>query len=187
MLPLNRLIELLKKQKPDSRFVVFLDEFDEINESLYRIGELANTFFLNLRTLSSKRNIAFVLIGAERMPFVMESQGEKLNKFERESLDSFNQEYGMGGLSSFSRNSYSKIQFKLHELALRKLFSLSNGHPYFTKMLCAAFFEYAVETKDAEISSAEIEKAAKRLIATLDVNSFAHYWKDGIYGDIRKY
>ena len=179
--PLNRLIELLKNQKPDSRFVVFLDEFDEINEDLYRIGELANTFFLNLRTLSSKRNIAFVLIGAERMPFVMEAQGEKLNKFERVSLDSFNQKTEWEDYLSLVETPI-KQSMKLHEPALHKLFDLSNGHPYFTKMLCSAFYENAVETKDAEISSTEIEKAAERLISTLDVNSFAHYWKDGISG-----
>lgn len=182
LLPLNRLIRLLENEEPDSRFVVFLDEFDEINESLYRIGELASTFFLNLRTLSSRRNIAFVLIGAERMPFVMESQGEKLNKFERESLDSFNQNTEWADYRALVETPI-KDSFKLHEPALRKLFNLSNGHPYFTKMLCTAFFQHAVETKDAEISGTEIEKATERLIATLDVNSFAHYWRDGIYGD----
>ena len=182
LLPLNRLIKLLENQEPDSRFVVFLDEFDEINESLYRVGELANTFFLNLRTLSSRRNIAFVLIGAERMPFVMESQGEKLNKFERESLDSFNQNTEWADYRDLVETPI-RNSFKLHESALRKLFKLSNGHPYFTKMLSSAFFQYAVDTKDAEISSTEIEKATERLIATIDVNSFAHYWRDGIYGN----
>ena len=72
--PLNRLLNLLLAETPTRRFVVIFDEFDEINEDLYRHGELANTFFLNLRTLSSKRNLAFILVGAERMPYVMSAR-----------------------------------------------------------------------------------------------------------------
>ena len=181
LLPLNRLLEQLRTQKPESRFVVIFDEFDEINGSLYRIGELANTFFLNLRTLSSKKNIAFILIGAERMPYVMESQGEKLNKFERESLDSFNQNTEWADYRALVETPIQEV-FKLHEPALYKLFELTNGHPYFTKMLCTKVYEHAVESKDAEVSNAEIEKAAERLISTVDTNAFAHYWRDGIHG-----
>ncbi len=82
---LNQLLEILRKENSHNRFIVILDEFDEINETLYSHGDLANTFFLNLRTLASKKNLAFVLVGAEKMPYLMSSQGEKLNKFVRES------------------------------------------------------------------------------------------------------
>ena len=77
LIPLNKLLEQLRTLKPKCRFVVILDEFDDINESLYRLGELASTFFLNLRTLSSRRNLSFVLVGAEKMPYVMTAQGGK--------------------------------------------------------------------------------------------------------------
>ncbi len=180
--PLNRLLEQLKIQRPESRYVVILDEFDEINESLYRYGELANTFFLNLRTLSSKMNMALVLVGAERMPYVMASQGEKLNKFARESLDSFNLETEWADYCALVQSPVENA-IKLHEPALRKLFEFTDGHPYFTKMLCATVYECAVEAKDAEVSSAEVEKAAERVVATLDTNAFAHYWRDGIRGN----
>ena len=179
---LNRLLEQIRSRNPDSRFVVILDEFDEINESLYRSGELADTFFLNLRTLSSKRNIAFVLVGAERMPYVMSSQGEKLNKFKRESLDSFNRDTEWADYRDLVQTPVEDV-IQFHESALRKLFELTNGHPYFTKMLCAEIFECAVDTKDAEVWTAEVERAAQRVVATLDTNSFAHYWRDGIRGD----
>ena len=180
--PLNRLLNQIKGRNPDSRFVVILDEFDEINESLYRSGELADTFFLNLRTLSSRRNIAFVLVGAERMPYVMSSQGEKLNRFKRESLDSFNWDTEWADYRDLVQTPVEGA-IKFHESALRKLFELTNGHPYFTKMLCQNIYEYAVDTKDAEVWTAEVERAAQRVVATLDINSFVHYWRDGIRGD----
>lgn len=180
--PLNPVLKKLEVERPTVRAVVILDEFDEINEELYRYGELANTFFLNLRTLASKRNLAFILVGAERMPYVMASQGEKLNRFARESLDNFDRATEWADYTSLVEQPVSHA-IKFHESALRRLFELTNGHPYFTKVLCATVFEGAVEAKDAEVAEAEIKKSAERVVATLDTIAFAHYWRDGIRGD----
>ena len=182
LVPLNRLINQLRDVSPDSRFIVILDEIDEINESLYRYGDLADTFFLNLRTISSKKNIAFVLVGAERMPYIMAAQGERLNKFDRESLNSFERETEWEDYLGLVRMPVENI-IDAHESALNELFRYTNGHPYFTKMLCAAVYEFAVESKDAEVSSNEIKRVASKIIGTLDINAFAHYWRDGIRGN----
>jgi len=180
--PLNRLLNHLSRELPEVRTVIILDEFDEINEDLYRHGELANTFFLNLRTLSSKPNISFILVGAEKMPYVMSSQGERLNKFSRESLDSFDLDSEWTDYLALVETPV-KRSIKVHETAVRKLFDLTNGHPYFTKVLCSAVYERAVQHKDAEISPAEVDKAAERKIDSLGANAFAHYWRDGIRGN----
>ena len=180
--PLNGLLEILRKDDSHNRFVVILDEFDEINESLYSHGELASAFFLNLRTLASKRNLAFILVGAERMPYLMSSQGDKLNKFVRESLDSFDCETEWSDFTSLVRDPVDgSIVF--HDRALRRLYDLTDGHPYFTKVLCANAFELALGARDAEISEGDVEKAAHRLVMSLDTNVFAHYWRDGTRGD----
>ena len=180
--PLNRLLNSLNRELPDTRVVVILDEFDEINEDLYRYGELANTFFLNLRTLSSKPNISFILVGAEKMPYVMSSQGEKLNRFASESLNSFDLTSEWADYRDLVENPVAH-SIKVHEAAVRKLFELTDGHPYFTKVLCIELYERAVQHKDAEVSPAEVDKAAERVIDNLDINAFAHYWRDGIMGD----
>lgn len=179
--PLNRLLDTLKNEDSTNRFVVILDEIDEINESLYSHGELAKTFFLNLRTLASKTNLAFVLVGAEKMPYLMSSQGERLNKFEKESLDSFDRETEWPDFRSLVRDPVTG-EIIFHESALRRLYGLTDGHPYFTKALCAKAFELAVAKKDAEISDVDVGKAGRRLVASLGSNAFAHYWRDGTRG-----
>ena len=179
--PLNRLLDTLAREDPLNRFVIIFDEFDEINESLYSYGELANTFFLNLRTLASKRNVAFVLVGAEKMPYVMSSQGERLNKFDRESLDSFDQETEWSDFAALVRDPVDGA-IVLHDRGLRRLYGLTDGHPYFTKALCAQIYESALNSKDAEISDIDVEKAAQRLVVSLGMNAFAHYWRDGTRG-----
>ena len=178
---LNRLLETLRKENSNNRFVIILDEFDEINETLYSHGDLANTFFLNLRTLAAKKNLAFVLVGAEKLPYLMSSQGERLNKFVCESLDSFDQETEWSDFTSLVREPViDTIVF--HGSALRRMYDLTDGHPYFTKVLCAKAFEVALDAKDAEISDVDIKKAGQRLLTSLDTNAFAHYWRDGTRG-----
>ena len=179
--PLNQLLDTLRREDASNRFVVILDEFDDIDESLYSHGELANTFFLNLRTLASKTSLAFVLVGAERMPYLMSSQGEKLNKFDRESLDSFDRESEWSDFASLVRDPVAD-SIIFHDRALRKLYDLTDGHPYFTKSLCGKTYELAWGAKDAEISDEDIENAAQRLLASLDASAFIHYWRDGTRG-----
>ena len=51
------------------------------------------------------------------------------------------------------------------------------------EVVCAKAYESALSAKDAEISDVDIEKAAQRLLVSLDTNAFAHYWRDGTRGD----
>ena len=40
-----------------------------------------------------------------------------------------------------------------------------------------------MDAKDAEVSSTDVSSAAEIVVANLDINVFAHYWRDGIRGD----
>jgi hypothetical protein len=71
------------------KYVILIDEFDDIHPELYVQGNLANTFFANLRAMAACDNLCIVLIGGENMPFIMERQGQALNKFVRFGLDYF--------------------------------------------------------------------------------------------------
>ena len=63
-------------------------------------GNLAETFFANLRALSRCKNISIVLVGGENMPFIMERQGQKLNNFSRTNLSYFSRDFRMVRLST---------------------------------------------------------------------------------------
>jgi hypothetical protein len=183
--PISQLVNLLESLNPTARFLIIIDEFDEINQDLYRHSEIAETFFLNLRSLSGKANISFILIGAERMSFVMSSQGEKLNRFSSESLDSFKQDEEWEDYENLVRGDTS-YGITWLDSAVRALYDITNGNPYFTKQVCSKIFERAIKTKDAEISNEEISSSVDELISTLDVNTFQHFWRDGIQGDLNE-
>jgi AAA+ ATPase superfamily predicted ATPase len=86
---LIRLSEHAMRAAPDNKFVILIDEFDEIHQELFLSGNLAETFFANLRALSRSDNICIVLVGGENMPFIMDRQGQKLNNFSRENLNCY--------------------------------------------------------------------------------------------------
>jgi hypothetical protein len=180
--PLSRLVSQLDQLSPGLRFLIIIDEFDEINQELYKFSEVSETFFLNIRSLSGKRNLSFCLIGAEKMSFVMSSQGEKLNKFSRESLDTFKQEEWQDYEEVVRGNIEGEIIWL--DNAIRLLYTVTNGHPYFTKQVCSKVFDNAIYYRDSQVSGDEVVMAVDELIPELDVNSFQHFWRDGILGDL---
>lgn len=177
--PLNSITKLLETSCPSKRFIVVLDEFDEIHPEMYRFGPLAEAFFANLRTLAARKNLAFILVGGEKMPFIIGAQGDQLNKFVREPLDYFSR--------SDEWNDYVELvtgpvrsSLNWEDSALNELFSVTNGHPYYTKLLCAKVFSTAVAQRDTEIIVSDVRHALNGRVSELDTNAFAHFWKDGI-------
>lgn len=176
---LNQLARHLLAVKPTQRFVLVLDEFDEIHPEMYRHGPLAEAFFSNLRTLSAKQNIALMLVGGENMPFIIGAQGDQLNKLVPEQLSYFSR-------SSEWEDYVDLVRLKeaspltWYEPALTEIFRMSNGHPYYTKLLCARIFQNAVRDRDTDVTVDEVERAGRGLVDALDTNAFAHLWKDGI-------
>jgi len=179
--PLIKLVSLLNKIQPKKKFVVVLDEFDEIHHELYRIGPLAETFFSNLRALSGRKNIGFILVGSEGMPHVISAQGDKLNKFSRESLDSFDKVTEWEDYENLIRLPVEKYIY-WHNDAINAIYEESSGHPFFTKSICAPLINEAIRLRDSEITGFEVQQFFPNIVSLLDVNIFAHFWKDGIDG-----
>jgi hypothetical protein len=146
---------------------------------MYRFGPLAEIFFANIRTLAARKNLAFILVGGEKMPFIIGAQGDQLNKFVREPLDYFSRADEWNDFVELVTGPL-KGSLNWEEPALNELFTLTNGHPYYTKLLCAKVFSNAVVQRDTEIISRDIRHALSGRVSELDTNAFAHFWKDGI-------
>ncbi len=177
--PLNLIAKTLEEKAANKRFVFVLDEFDEIHPEMYRFGPLAEVFFANIRTLAARKNLAFILVGGEKMPFIISAQGDQLNKFVREPLDYFSRADEWNDFVELVTGP-TKGRLNWEEPALNELFTLTNGHPYYTKLLCAKVFSNAVAQRDTEIISRDIRHALSGRVSELDTNAFAHFWKDGI-------
>jgi hypothetical protein len=183
--PLSRLADFLVRESPGRKILLILDEFDEIHPEMYRFGPLAEAFFSNIRTLSAKKNISFLLVGGEKMPFVMSAQGDQLNRFVSEGLDYFSHSAEWDDYVELVRRP-SRGVLTWTDAAIQAVFNSTNGHPYYTKLLCASIYQRAVEERDAAVTDSDVRKCEDRVLMELDSNSFAHLWKDGISEDREK-
>lgn len=171
--------EVAARVSPGKRFVFIIDEFDELPQELFLQGNLADTFFANLRSISRRQNFSLLLVGGENMPFIMDRQGQKLNNFSRVNLSYFSREREWPDFQEMVRRPTSSV-INWHEDAIAEVFNISNGNPYFAKIVCANVVQKAVEEKDTDITSDEVKSATDAAISSLGSNSFAHLWQDGV-------
>jgi hypothetical protein len=180
--PLSELARMLQGRCPTRRFLIILDDFDDIHPELYQHGRLADVFFLNLRTFSAQKNIAMMLVGGERLRYILSRQGDQLNRFSIEHLSYFMRpEEWEDYLALVQRPSDPDINWDL--ACVTRLFDLTNGHPYYTKLLCREAYRAAVATRDTEITPTEVNTALASVSSGLDLHNFAHFWTDGILAD----
>jgi hypothetical protein len=176
---LNLTAKKLEVRHPNKKFVIILDEFDEIHPEMYRSGPIAETFFANLRTLAARKNLAFILVGGEKMPFIIGAQGDQLNKFSRETLDYFSRSTEWAEYLELITKPVEG-QLNWDDEAINQIFTLTHGHPYYTKLLCSKIVSIAIAERDTEIIASDVMSGLPMLLAELDTNAFAHLWKDGI-------
>lgn len=177
--PLMDLLDVARDRNPARRFAIFIDEFDEMPEALWLHGDLAITLFGNIRALTTSTNFSLLLVGGENMPFVMERQGARLNKFNRVNLTYFSRSKEFDEFTRMIRGPSEDV-LTWHADAISAVFNMTNGNPYFSKIICKQVAAAAVAERDGDITAREVERAVTRNIATLDTNAFMHLWEDGI-------
>lgn len=177
--PLIKLCHHAYDADPLKKFVFVIDEFDEIHQELYLQGSLAETFFANLRALTRCRNVCLALIGGENMPYVMDRQGQKLNNFARISLNYYKRDKEWEDFRLLVTEPGKEI-ISWHDDAVSEVFNITNGNPYFAKIVCANVLRHAVSERDADVSYEEVREVIAESISSLGSNYFAHLWQDGI-------
>ena len=164
---------------PNHRFIIILDEFDEIPSEMVQVGNNAGqAFFNNIRAISSTGYVGFVLVGGENMQIILEST-DQLNKMTSFRVDYFDKETYWDDFQELVRRPVNgAIEF--NDEAINVLYELTEGHPFYTKAICSKIFTTACEERNAYISEDNIQKAIQDTIKSLDPNSVSHFWIDGI-------
>jgi len=177
--PLVDYLDDIQQVTPEKRIVIILDEFDELPLDLYFRGPLGDAFFLTLRSISSKKNIGFIVVGGERMVQIIDCQGDQLNKWQSFDVDYFDKETHWGDYKELiQRPVVDVIEFT--EEAYEHLHEYTFGNPFFTKVICRRIFENAVKSRDGYIRSREVLSAISTVANECDRNTFQHFWEDRI-------
>jgi hypothetical protein len=183
--PLLKLAQQAHGIDPDRRFVIVIDEFDDIDQELYLQGSLAETFFANIRAITATPNICLLLVGSENMPYIMDRQGQKLNRFSRVNLTYFSRLADWEDFQQLVRRPSDGV-LDWHLDAISEVFTLSSGNPYFAKIICRAVMARAVRERDTDVTAIDVRSVAPATIDRLESNQFAHMWQDGIYSPIEE-
>lgn len=182
---LMRLSASAKAADPDRRFVVIVDEFDEMPQELYLQGNLADTVFGNIRALTTTSNLCLLLVGGENMPFVMDRQGQRLNKFSRVNLTYFDRATEWDDYIQLIREPSAGF-LEWHADGVAEVYDLTNGNPYFSNIICSKVFARALRERDVDVTREDVRDAVSAEISRLDENLFAHLWQDGIFAPVQE-
>ena len=157
----------------ERRFVVIIDEFDDIAQDLYLQGNLAETFFANLRAITAMLNIGLLLVGSENMPYIMDRQGQKLNRFSRINLSYFSRANEWEEFQQLVRQPSEGV-LEWHLDAISEVFNVSSGNPYFAKIVCKNVMAHAVRERDADITAVEVRQVVQATVAPREQPVRAH-------------
>lgn len=177
--PISGYLEQISRILPKSRIVIILDEFDKIPVELYRKGEIGDSFFDTIRAISNKGPYGFLLVGGERMEYIMRDQSQEMNKFKSIRVDYFDKKKHW---TDFKELVIKPIQqnFEVTDDAIAHLYEFTAGNPFFTKVVCEELLGLMIARKDNHITKLDMEEAKIKSIENAGEQIFAHFWKDGI-------
>ena len=174
--PLSDFLDQLQLIAPEKRFLIIIDEFDELPVELYKARGVADTFFQTLgKGIAGKSHVGVVIVGGERMPAIIRAQAMRLNMYRAEEIDHFERS---DEFSNLVRQPGSPLEFS--DDAIDRLWDYSAGNPYFLNEICSRLAETMIERRDAYVTADEVDEAILHTLNAIDTNSFAHYWDDGI-------
>ena len=177
--PLTEFLEEVSDVAPHCRLLFILDEFDELPLDLYKRGPLGDAFFRTLRSVSNKSQFGFILVGSEKMEYVLSCQGDSLNKFVKVPVDYFDKESQWGAFVDLVRKPALAV-LEYSDSAVACLHKWSAGNPYFAKLICRVVYQMMIDKRDSHVTEIEVERAANRTLVEIGSNSFQHFWQDGI-------
>lgn len=163
----------------DSQLLIMLDEFDELPQELYERGNVGNSFFLTLRSIGSRDRIGFVLIGGEKIKYILDCQGVHLNKWGVVNVDYFSRQNDWSDYSDLVCRPV-KDTFEIDNDALVALHNGTAGNPYFTNLICGIVYDRGVSARDSHITAEEVKIAVEKVIEDTNINTFQHFWTDGM-------
>lgn len=165
-------VERLCRVDPDRKFLVIIDEFDDLDPAFYT-GERGKQFVKALRSLSEV-GLTFFFVGSERMDAIYKSHASDLNKWVSLSLDRIQSEEDCAAL--ITRPVSGVIEFD--QFAVKSISQYCNGNPFYMHLLCSAIFRRCWQEHRTFVGESDVENIRRDLLRTLGPYNFVHFWED---------
>lgn len=160
--------------------LIILDEFDRISSELLCQGEVGKSFMLTIRSISNRDNFGFILVGGEKLEYLL-SQWQEFNKFKPIRVDYFDKQAEWEDFKNLIKYPVVNI-LEISDQAVDYIYNQTSGNPYFTKKICIELFSLMASNRDSHVTQVEAKKATDiaRYKNNIGATDFSHFWKDGI-------
>ncbi|NQS89357.1 ATP-binding protein, partial [Patescibacteria group bacterium] len=165
-------VENLTRLLPEKKFVVIIDEFDDIDPAFY-IGERGKLFVKALRSLS-ELGLTFFFVGSERMNTIYTKHAEDLNKWLNIYLDCIESPKDCKEL--IVQPVKEKIEYQSG--CVDFILNYSGRNPFYMHLLCSAAFKVCWQEQRTYVGESDLVNAQKGLVRSLGETNFAHFWND---------
>lgn len=178
--PLEDFLDDVIYELGEKKFVFIIDEFDELSSGLYDRNDLSTAFFLSIRKFTSHPRLkcSFLLVGGERISFLMSIHGQYLNFFKEHRVDYFDKEH----FNQFKELVKKPVEnyLDISDKAIELIYNETSGNPYFTNFICKEMLNTSIEKRDNHITDKEMSEAIEKAIKQAPTHIFIHFWDDGI-------
>jgi hypothetical protein len=179
----NRLTDFLDDLSdidPNFKVLIILDEFDRISKDLQKRGDIGQSFMLTLRAISNRQNFGFILVGGEKLEYIL-SQWQEFNKFKPVRVDYFDKEKDWDDFKKLIKSPIEN-NLEISDKAIDYIYNQTSGNPYFTKLICIELYSHMVKNHDRHVTEKEAIEATEiaRDSSNIGATDFSHFWEDGI-------
>ena len=165
-------IEDLVRALPESKFVVIIDEFDDLNLAFYT-GQRGKLFVKALRSLS-EIGLTFFFVGSERMSTIYRSHEVDLNKWVNVYLDCIESREDCKDL--IIRPAAGAIEYQLE--CIDFIVDYCGRNPFYMHLLCSKVFDQCWQEQRTYVSESDIQSVRQILVRSLGTTNFSHFWDD---------
>jgi hypothetical protein len=165
-------VDRLRSVQPARKFVVIIDEFDDLDPMFY-IGERGKQFIKALRSVS-ETGLTFFFIGSERMEAIYQRHQADLNKWTNIQLDRIDSRTECKAL--IVSPVADAIEFS--QEAIDFIIDYCNGNPFYINNFCYQVFERCLHEHRTFVDDTDTEAVRHHLLPALGQTNFSHFWED---------
>ncbi|MGI0015130.1 MAG: phosphoribosyltransferase-like protein, partial [Nitrososphaera sp.] len=165
-------IENIVRSFPKKKFVVIIDEFDDLDPAFYT-GQRGKLFIKALRSLS-EIGMTFFFVGSERMNTIYLRHELDLNKWVNVSLDCIESREECKNLVVQPVAAAIEYQPECVQLIV----DYCAGNPFYMNLLCSEIFKRCWQEQRTYVGESDLDKVRRALVGVLGAANFAHFWKD---------
>ena len=172
--------ELLLEQAQSHKFIVVIDEFDDIDPRFY-LGERGKQFVKALRSISEV-GLTFFFVGSERMEAIYRSHQADLNKWTNVHLDRITSRTECKSL--IENPVKSAIEFSQEAIDL--IIDYTDGNPFYINNFCFYVFDRCLQEHRTFIDGSDTNAVRQHLLRALGESNFSQFWQDNPILDARE-